>query len=53
MDSGLFGDEDVGVLGMATTDVLYLDVDETKIYVAAFQQRYLGIRVEMGKTLRG
>lgn len=30
-----------------------LDVDEPKIYVAAFQQRYLGIRVEMSKTLRG
>ncbi len=29
------------------------DVDEAKISIAAFQQRCLGIRVEMGGTPRG
>jgi len=40
----------LGVLGMAATGVLHiytaLDVDEAKIYIEAFQQRYPGIRVK-------
>lgn len=47
----------LGVLGMAATGVLHiytaLDVDEAKIYIEAFQQRYPGIRVEWVRLSAG
>lgn len=47
----------LGVLGMAASGVLHiytaLDVDEAKIYIEAFQQRYPGIRVEWVRLSAG